>query len=108
MNKIYDYQTKFKGHIKYNEPANISFKASLYIQKLIPKLVEIFGLRNLFRVDAIINKAKVFVLEINTLPFLAQGGEPYEAVKNKGLSMYDFIKLVVYDFMTYERNNTFD
>lgn len=100
---IYDYVTKLKGHISYVEPARISIKATEDIQTTIPKLVNLFSLRNLFRVDAIVQGTKVFILEINTLPFLANGGEPFEAVRNKGLDIYDFLKEVIYEFSTYKK-----
>ena len=101
---IYDYQTKLKGHIGYREPAKISPKATYEIREWIPKLVDIFNLRNLFRVDCIVKRNKVYILEINTLPFLAYGGEPYEAVRNKGKSIYNLLEEIVYDFLTYEKS----
>ena len=97
-----------KGHIDYREPVKISSKAAFKIREWVPKLVDIFNLRNLFRVDCIVKGNKVYILEINTLPFLAHGGEPYEAVKNKGGSVYDLLGEIVYDFLTYEKRRSIE
>lgn len=103
---IYDYQTKLKGYISYKEPARISLSSIGYIHSVVPQLIDIFNLRNLFRVDAIVKGNKVFILEINTLPFLAEGGEPYEAVKNKGLNLYDLLEEIVYDFSKHKNTSS--
>lgn len=101
---VYDYLTKFKGHISYVEPARIPTKATEYIHTTIPKLVDLLSLRNLFRVDAIVHGTKVYILEINTLPFLADGGEPFEAVRNEGIDIYEFLGDVIYDFTIYKKS----
>lgn len=105
---MYDYDTKLKGHISYIEPARISIQSRKYIYNTIPKLVDIFSIRNLFRVDAIVKDNTVYILEINTLPFLAEGGEPYEAVKSKGWTMYDLLTEVVYDFTVHKKLRPLD
>lgn len=98
--RIYTYATKLEGHIGYREPAEIETAARRQIEVIVQKVIDVFGLRSLWRLDAIVTKQTPFVLEINTLPFLAEGGEPYEAVRNKGWKLYDLMREIVYDFCT--------
>lgn len=98
--RVYTYATKLEGHIEYREPAQIETAARRHIEVIVQKVVDVFGVRNLWRLDAIVVKHTPFVLEINTLPFLAEGGEPYEAVRNKGWGLYDLMREITYDFCT--------
>lgn len=99
---IYNYETKLNGQVQCYEPARISKSAFKSVDEMIKKVIAVLGVRNLFRVDAIVKGDDVFFLEINTLPFMAEGGEPIEAVKNKGWNMYDFIEEVVIDALNYK------
>ncbi len=98
--RMYTYATKLGGHIEYREPAQIATAARRKIEVIVQKMVDVFGLRSLWRLDVIVVRETPFVLEINTLPFLAEGGEPYEAVRNKGWELYDLMREIVYDFCT--------
>lgn len=100
--RVYTYATKLEGHIEYREPARIEIAARRHIEAIVRQVIDIFGVRNLWRLDAVVMKNTPFVLEINTLPFLAEGGEPYEAVRNKGWGMYDLMREIIYDFCTNE------
>jgi D-alanine-D-alanine ligase len=82
--RVYTYATKLEGHIEYREPARIETTTRRYIEAIVQLVIDVFGVRNIWRLDAVVVKNTPFVLEINTLPFLAEGGEPYEAVRNKG------------------------
>lgn len=95
---LYDYETKLEGFVQYIEPPEISKAVENYITKMVPGLIDLLELKNLFRIDAIVKGGKLYFLEINTLPFLAEGGEPLEAVKNKGFDEYRLIAKVIESF----------
>lgn len=100
---IYSYETKLHGQIRCYEPARISKQAFKSINEMAEKVIAAMDVRNLYRIDAIVKGDEVFFLEINTLPFMAEGGEPFEAVKNKGWDMYDFIREVVTEAINHKQ-----
>lgn len=105
---VYNYNTKLRGHVDCIEPARISEKATQNIHTMVKHLVKTFGLRNIYRIDAIVRNDEVYFLEVNTLPFLAEGSECYEAVKNKGVSMYNFLKMVFKDALANKKKRVLD
>lgn len=98
-NKLYDYETKVHGHVKLIASARISAKAATKLVDTAKRIASLVDVKNLFRIDVIVKDDIPYILELNTLPFLAEGGEPYEAVKGKGMSVYEYLGLIVNDFL---------
>ncbi len=69
LNKIYDYKAKYtKGFSKHYIPARITKKNKIKCFDLALKIHKIFKCNTLSRVDFILNKNKIYFLEINSQP----------------------------------------
>lgn len=105
---VYSYARKLRGHVEAIEPARIVPEALAQIKKLVKEAVRTLGLRNIYRIDAIVKGGEVYFLEVNTLPYIAEGSECYEAVRNKGLTMYVFLCKIVSDFLQAKNKRVLD
>lgn len=97
-NELYDYEAKYtKGMTEFICPAEISSELTARIHNYALKTFEILGLRNMSRVDFIIDKSnmKPYILEANTLPGMTDTSDlPYQA-QAAGLSYEELLGILI-------------
>ena len=71
QNAFFDYDAKYNGKANEITPAKISKKLTRKIQNTSKLIYEKFKLNNICRIDYIIQKDKIYVIEINTIPGLS-------------------------------------
>jgi D-alanine-D-alanine ligase len=96
-NLFYDYHAKYtKGMTDYQVPAKISRSLWIKLQRLALKVHKILGLRDLSRIDIMVDKqGRPFVLEANSIPGFTEFSLLPKAAKVSGLSFEDLCSLLV-------------
>jgi D-alanine-D-alanine ligase len=82
---FFDYEVKYNGQTKEITPAEIESELAKKIQGIAKQAHQILGCRHYSRVDMIINKKGIYVLEVNTLPGLTKESLFPKAAKIAGL-----------------------
>jgi D-alanine-D-alanine ligase len=85
---FYDYHAKYtKGMTEYEVPARIPIKLAKQLQKIALKTHKALGLRDLSRVDIMVDQAgKPYVLEANSIPGFTELSLLPKAAKCAGIS----------------------
>lgn len=93
---IYDEEAKKNFGAEYKALLRVDKRMRLAINKTIEKLRDIFHLQNIWRLDTIWADEKLYVLEINTLPYL---GSPFGVMatsfQSVGLNHYVFLQNII-------------
>lgn len=67
-NEFFDYDAKYNGQVEEITPARISDELTNKIQALTSKVYDILNCKGIIRIDYIIEKDKIKLLEVNTTP----------------------------------------
>ena len=90
--KFFDYQSKYNAALVEEIcPAPIKSNLSQDLQKAAVQAHKLIGARHLSRSDFIVNKNKLYFLEINTIPGMTKESLLPKAIRAAGL---DFIELL--------------
>lgn len=95
---IYDEFAKKNFRASYKPMKNTNPQVNSKIKKTVTTLKTIFNLENIWRVDGILSNNDLYILEINTLPYL---GSPYGVMATSfgaiNLSHYDFLEKIIFE-----------
>jgi len=100
-NDFFDFEAKY-DESKCDEicPARISKKLTLEAQEISLKVYRLLGLKGFGRIDMIIRKNQIFVLEANTIPGLSSLSLFPKAAKEYGLSYSKLLdKIISYSLL---------
>lgn len=94
--EFFDYEAKY-NESKCDEivPARISEKLTLEVQRVATKAFEALGCKGFARVDMIIDKDKVYVLELNTIPGLTVVSLLPKAAAAAGISFSKLLDRII-------------
>lgn len=94
--EFFDYEAKY-NESKCDEivPARISKKLTLEVKKISIKAFKSLGCKGFARVDMIIDKDKVFVLELNTIPGLTAVSLLPKAAAAAGISFPQLLDRII-------------
>lgn len=94
---FYDFKAKYtKGMTEYVVPARISKKLAAKIQKLASKTHRVLGLRDMSRVDIMVDdKDRPYVLEANSIPGFTEFSLLPKAARASGISFPDLCARLV-------------
>ncbi|MGM0377726.1 MAG: D-alanine--D-alanine ligase, partial [Bacteroidota bacterium] len=103
-NEFFDYEAKYNAE-KADEitPARISDELTEKIQKITSLIYDILNCKGIARMDYIITKEKIFLLEVNTTPGMTPTSFIPQQVEALGKTMKEVITDVIEDAMA--RNN---
>ena len=94
--KFFDYEAKYTpGMSEEIVPARISKLLTIQAQKLAIKAFTALGCRGFARVDMFIEKGKILLSEINTIPGLTKNSLLPKAAKASGISFSDLIDRII-------------
>lgn len=95
-NKFFDYESKYsESGTKEIIPARISRKNELEVRKLAIKVYKAIGASGFARVDFILRKNKLYVLEINTIPGLTPVSLLPKEAKAAGISYVELLNKII-------------
>lgn len=103
-NEFFDYEAKYNAE-KADEitPARISEELTDKIQKITSLIYDILNCKGIARMDYIITKEKIFLLEVNTTPGMTPTSFIPQQVEAMGKTMKEVITEVIEDAIA--RNN---
>jgi D-alanine-D-alanine ligase len=93
---FYDFYSKYTpGKSIHRIPAQISERAYEKAEEYAYSIYKEFGLRDLVRIDMIVNRDEVFVLEVNTIPGFTETSLVPDSAKHAGISFDKLIEFIV-------------
>jgi len=100
-NEFFDYEAKYNAE-KADEitPARISEELTDKIQKITSLIYDILNCKGIARMDYIITKEKIFLLEVNTTPGMTPTSFIPQQVEAMGKTMKEVITDVIEDAIT--------
>ncbi len=101
--EFFDYEAKYLNKSKELTPAPIPDDLSTKIQKFTSQIYDRLQCRGMVRVDYIVNKDKIYFLEINTVPGMSEASIIPQQVRAMGKNMRDFFTLVIEDALYQHR-----
>jgi D-alanine-D-alanine ligase len=95
-NEFYDYDAKYvSSGTKYLTPANIPNTVNEQLFEYSIKINDILKCNGVIRIDYIVRKDEIFLLEVNTLPGMTNSSLVPKIAKNKGISFEKLIEEIV-------------
>lgn len=95
---IYDYRLKNvePGKVQYRCPANLPRDVAARLRQISHEVVRTIGLRDMARMDfRITPEGRIYLLEVNALPALAQSSSLFAATAQVGLSYQATIQQIL-------------
>ena len=93
---LYDYKAKYtKGFCEYIVPASLGKKEYLKAEEIALRAYQALGCRDFARVDMIVRKDTVFLLEVNTIPGMTEGSLFPRAARAAGLTFSELVDKIV-------------
>ena len=94
-NEFFDYEAKYQGLSREVCPAQIPDALRDRIQDVSKKIYAHLGCAGLVRVDYICSGDDLYFLEVNTIPGMTSASLVPQMVRAAGLSMTDFLTMVI-------------
>jgi D-alanine-D-alanine ligase len=99
--RFFDFQAKYtKGAADEITPARISESLTQQVQAATAMLYEKFGMKGMARMDFIYSQGKLFFLEINVTPGMAETSIVPQQAAFQGISIRDLFTAVIEDAIT--------
>tara|TARA_B100001758_G_C18414304_1_gene618239 strand:- start:2360 stop:3313 length:954 start_codon:yes stop_codon:yes gene_type:complete len=92
-NDFFDYKAKYEGESEEITPARIDNNLTLEIQQKTIDIYKEMNLSGICRIDFIIEKKKVYIIEINTIPGLSENSIIPKQLEVANISLSDFFDL---------------
>jgi D-alanine-D-alanine ligase len=94
-NTIFDYKTKYIDNTPHYEIVENSTDLENRIQKITKYIYHEIDARHTIRVDFIVKKEKIYVLEINTLPRLSEKSSLSLMLAKENISVDKYIEKLI-------------
>ena len=94
-NDFFDYEAKYKGLSDEITPARISKKENEKVQNITKEVYHKLGLKGIVRIDYIIKKGALFLIEINTIPGLSSESIIPKQARKAGYKLSEFFDLTI-------------
>jgi D-alanine-D-alanine ligase len=106
LTHFYDYDSKYKiGSVDEITPAPFSDAWLWKVKQIAKQAHTTLGCRGFSRVDMIIGKEKVYVLEVNTIPGLGEANVLVKEAKDKKISYPNLIDRIIQSGLMGNRKN---
>jgi D-alanine-D-alanine ligase len=96
-NEFFDYEAKYKGQVEEITPARIPDETRDRIHAITSLIYDILGCKGIIRVDYIIQKDGIHLLEVNTTPGMTSTSFIPQQVEAAGLVMGDVMAEIIED-----------
>tara|TARA_Y100000589_G_scaffold131563_2_gene125340 strand:+ start:39654 stop:40598 length:945 start_codon:yes stop_codon:yes gene_type:complete len=90
-NELFDYDAKYSGKSKEITPAKINKIVEKQIKEISKNVYHKINLSGFVRIDFIVSKEQVFLIEINTIPGFSEKSIFPQMLKQKQITISDFI-----------------
>ena len=94
-NDFFDFEAKYRGLSDEITPARISREATENVQKITKEVYQKLGLKGIVRIDYIIMKVKLYLIEINTIPGLSTESIIPKQAKQAGYKLSELFELTI-------------
>ena len=97
--EFFDFEAKYSGQSKETTPADIPADIAQKIQEEARKVYQVFNCRGVVRIDFIFNaeKAKPYMLEINTIPGQSEASIVPQQVRAMGWNLTGLYSALIED-----------
>ena len=92
-NNFFDYEAKYEGKSKEITPARINDLLTEKIQNISKCVYSKMNLSGVCRIDFILEKNKVFIIEINTIPGMSKNSIIPQQITASNLNFSDFLDI---------------
>src|SRR5690606_19699133 len=92
---FFDYKAKYEGESEEVTPANLPAPIYEKVQHTAKSIYSKMGLRGLIRIDFMLQKEEVFVIEINTVPGLSKESIVPQQAKVAGIELQELFSDLV-------------
>jgi len=97
QNEFFDYHAKYKGQVQEITPARIPDETRDRIQAITSMIYDILGCKGIIRVDYILAKEGIKLLEVNTTPGMTPTSFIPQQVSAAGMKMNDVMSEIIED-----------
>jgi len=97
QNEFFDYDAKYKGQVQEITPARIPDETRDRIQAITSMIYDILGCKGIIRVDYILAKEGIKLLEVNTTPGMTPTSFIPQQVSAAGMKMNDVMSEIIED-----------
>jgi len=97
QNEFFDYDAKYKGQVQEITPARIPDETRDRIQAITSMIYDILGCKGIIRVDFIIVKEGISLLEVNTTPGMTPTSFIPQQVSAAGMKMNEVMNEIIED-----------
>jgi len=97
QNEFFDYDAKYKGQVQEITPARIPDETRDRIQAITSMIYDILGCKGIIRVDFIIAKEGIKLLEVNTTPGMTPTSFIPQQVSAAGMKMNEVMSEIIED-----------
>lgn len=102
--EFFDYKAKYEGNSEEITPARISEELTLKVQETAKGIYRDMGLKGLARVDFMLQKNGIYVIEVNTVPGLTAESLVPQQAKAAGFSLEELFSASVGECLERRRN----
>jgi len=97
-NEFFDYEAKYTPELAQEiTPANIDKKTLNQIHQKALEIYRLLNMKGIARVDFILDKEKLYFLEINTVPGMSKESIVPKQISEAGLNLKQFLSLIIND-----------
>ncbi len=97
-NEFFDYEAKYTPTMAEEiTPARVSDEVRSNIQNLSSAIYDILGMKGIARIDFIIGKEKIYLLEVNTTPGMTATSFIPQQIRAAGLDIKDIFTQIIED-----------
>ncbi|MGL4779480.1 MAG: D-alanine--D-alanine ligase [Bacteroidales bacterium] len=95
-NEFFDYEAKYTASkVEEITPARISDELTSKVQELTSEIYDLLGCKGIIRIDYIISKDKLYLLEVNTTPGMTATSFIPQQVRAAGLDIKDVMNEII-------------
>ncbi|MGL5730894.1 MAG: D-alanine--D-alanine ligase family protein, partial [Bacteroidales bacterium] len=95
-NEFFDFEAKYTASkVEEITPARISEELTTKVQELTSEIYDLLGCKGIIRIDYIISKDKLYLLEVNTTPGMTVTSFIPQQVRAAGLDIKDVMNEII-------------
>lgn len=102
--EFFDYKAKYEGNSEEITPARISEEQTIEVQETAKNIYRDLGLKGLARIDFMLQKDGIYVIEVNTVPGLTTESLIPQQAKAAGFSLTELFSACIEECLDKSKN----
>lgn len=94
-NDFFDYEAKYEGRSSEITPARLSQEQTLLVQETTKKIYKLLGLKGIVRIDFMLLKETLYMIEVNTTPGLSPASIIPQQANEMGMSLKELFSIAI-------------